>query len=260
MELGQLVILLWISTSISDSMKLLLLCQTQDDVNALPIVAEQIRPSGVKDLWILCSPSVGMDVTKVSAEKDAEILALDKAEKDSAARGDYDAAKEFRGRKDAAVLEKQASIADAWRNDTELTARQKVSKTADHYETSNWINLINSVKGSWAPTFQHGGYAMSWVRNFPNGNMMRKEYGEPMTEADVEIGVKVPTYKPTPAPKPAKPKAEAPKYYTGEELEAMKHFGFMSVAKKYGVYTKDEPKLETIKRILDKQVLAKQAA
>lgn len=161
-------------------LNVILLVQTAHDIAALPGAAASLKRANASACWLIYSPAVLADAETVNAEFDKQIAALNTAISQASAREDFDGAKGYKEQRDGLILQKVASVKEAYKS---LTPEQqqaaatklfgpfyeskpapslKISRHGDHYETANWIEMVNSLKGAWPSTLPAGDYVVTW--------------------------------------------------------------------------------------------------
>lgn len=163
--------------------QLLLLVQSQSDVEALPTAAAAIKPS-YEGVWLLFSPAVLVDSKTASAEHDANIAALQAAIDRCKATEDFDGAKGYKVQRDDAVLQKTVKVKEAWKTLTQAqqdTATERVfgsfvaalgipnlrvESMQDHYEPSQFIAALNARKPAWFAPYVPGTFTIAWATSF----------------------------------------------------------------------------------------------
>lgn len=161
-------------------LNVILLVQTAHDIAALPGAAASLKRANASACWLIYSPAVLADAETVNAEFDKQIAALNTAIGQASAREDFDGAKGYKEQRDGLILQKVASVKEAYKS---LTPEQqqaaatklfgpfyeskpapslKISRHGDHYETANWIEMVNSLKGAWPSTLPAGDYVVTW--------------------------------------------------------------------------------------------------
>lgn len=168
---------------------LLLLVQDKNDIAALPIAKKEIKRIGYSGMWVVYSPAVLVDDEKASKEHDVAIADITDAIKQCAARMDFDGAKNYKVKLDAAILEKTEKVKTAYTRLTEehkkkafeevfgaffkdpACASVKVDEATQHYEKDNFVEFLNSLKGNWFKPFVTGSFSFDWPTSFlPNGS------------------------------------------------------------------------------------------
>lgn len=269
---------------------LILLIQSESDIAALPSAAESIVQHGYKGCWILVSPAIAVNAAEASAKYDKEINDLRAAELAAASRGDYTAAADHKLAREGKELERGTAVASAWKSVPEADRMNaiknklsplmsvfpgkvnvKTNVLQDHYDPSQWIQMLNSLSGAWFKEFTPGSFSVAWPGAIP------------------AIGVKIPIVNPsnlglttldktTPSVMNIKPPATeaAVKAFRAEKAKAaakaplvaatnpderkkqllgLRFFGLCGTAKKLGI----DPKGKRGPQIID-EILAKEFA
>jgi hypothetical protein len=168
---------------------LLLLVQDKNDIAALPVAKKEIKRIGYSGMWVVYSPAVLVDDEKAAKEHDVAIADITDAIKQCASRMDFDGAKNYKVKLDAAILEKTEKVKTAYTRLTEehkklafadvfgaffkdpACASVKVDEATQHYEKDNFIEFLNSLKGNWFKPFVTGSFSFDWPTSFlPNGS------------------------------------------------------------------------------------------
>lgn len=208
-------------------LNLILLVQSQHDLDHLLRCSEAMKRAGVTNCWTLYSPAVLADSQTVNAEFDKQIAALNEAINRAKATEDFDACKGYKEQREGVVLAKSAAAKDAYKS---LTPEQqqaaaarifapfyeskpapnlKISRHSEHYETGNWLEMVNSLRGAWLPTHPAGDFIVTWP-----GQVAQWGTSPVVSEPVVSTTPSAPPA-PTPATSPAIVKAKAPsKSYT----------------------------------------------
>jgi hypothetical protein len=244
---------------------LLLMVQTQSDVDALPAACPSIIAAGYTGCWIVVSPAIAVDANAAAAKFDAEIDALRKAERDAAERGDYDAASGHKLAREGKTLDRDKAVTDAWKSvpddDRKLAyatklaparaafegrMNAKITVLQDHFAPENWIQMLNSMSGAWHKAFTHGQYVVAWPGAIPVA-----------VAAPVKPVVASEPVAPVNAPKPVeKPEKTAPARVFAsreEELTKAAHFTIRAIGRKLGVETDKRPRKDVVADILAKE-------
>lgn len=236
--------------------KLLLLVQTEADVQHLPAAAQAILASPITGVWVVFSPAVTVNASEAAAKLDGEIDALKAAERAAADRGDYAAAAGYKAQREGKELDRQKALRDAWKN-APAEERQRKTKEifapfgdvlkakglavkitghSDHYDRDQWVAMLNSLSGVWFKEFAVGGFVVGWPEAVETSLQQPVgQYPSAQTHSDAPLVVieqkrNVPL---TPAEEKAV-QAVVPKTRR-EELSSMKYFTLVGTAKKAGV-------------------------
>lgn len=166
-------------------MKLLLLVQSQSDVDHLDAAARSILNSAITGVWVVFSPAITINASEAAAKLDAEIEQLRTAERQAADRADYEAAKGYKGQRDGKELDRAKVLRDAWKTADEASRKArtkeifepfmkalnpdgkgrisvKVTSHSDHYERDQWVAMLNSLTGVWFKPFTPGSFVVGW--------------------------------------------------------------------------------------------------
>lgn len=166
-------------------MKLLLLVQSQSDVDHLDAAARSILNSAITGVWVVFSPAITINASEAAAKLDAEIEQLRTAERQAADRADYEAAKGYKGQRDGKELDRAKVLRDAWKTADEASRKArtkeifepfmkalnpdgkghisvKVTSHSDHYERDQWVAMLNSLTGVWFKLFTPGSFVVGW--------------------------------------------------------------------------------------------------
>lgn len=164
--------------------QILLLVQSQSDVDALPNAAAAIKSRGIQGLWMLFSPAVLVDSKAAEAEHEQNLTGLRTAIQRCKDADDFDGAKAYKQQLDAALIDRAAKVKDSWKQLTDAqreTAIARVfgtffdSKPApnirpemfrDHYEPAQFIDALNSVRKGWFAPYVPGSFEMAWAASF----------------------------------------------------------------------------------------------
>jgi len=164
-----------------NSRQLLLLVQSQADVDALPAAADAYNAQGYNALWLLFSPVVLVDTKAVAADYDANIAALRAQIEACKTADDFDGAKGYKAQLDDLVMQKTAKVKEAWRTLTpeQQTASQervfgaffaklpkeriRVEGLREHFEPVSFIDALASVRKAWFVPFTPGSFTLTWA-------------------------------------------------------------------------------------------------
>ena len=165
-------------------MKLLLLVQSQADVDALPNAAQAILRSAITGVWVVFSPAITIDSAAAASKFDTEIAQLLTAERQAAERADYEAAKGYKAQRDGKELDRAKALRDAWKTasaedrkartqaifqpfvktlqDSGNGISARVTSHSDHYDREQWVAMLNSLSGVWFKPFAPGSFVIGW--------------------------------------------------------------------------------------------------
>ena len=201
---------------------IILLVQTQPDIAALATASREIKKLNTEGVWLVFSPAVLVDTAAAAKEHDVAIRDINEAMKACADRLDFEGAKNYKLKLDAAILDKAESVKNAYKKMTAAeqesafqrvfgdfvknppAANMKVTQHSDHYEPESWIEFLNSLKGAWFAPFTPGTFSILWPTSLPE-----TKSGTVVPKAEKAV---VPT-KLDPAPKPVVAVAPAPVFY-----------------------------------------------
>jgi len=213
---------------------IILLLQNQADVTALPVASSEIKKLGTEGVWLLFSPTVLIDTATASREHDIAIRDIEGAMKDCAGRLDFEGAKNYKLKLDAAILDKAESVKSAYKRlskedqdaaysrifngfiDSKPCQNIKVTQLSDHYEPANWIELLNSIKGAWFAPFTPGSFSVAWASSFVG--MSKAAQPAPAPPPVATAPVPAPVAAPIPAPAPTPKAIVSPKKKDGTGL------------------------------------------
>lgn len=158
-----------------------LLCQTQSDTEALLPAAAVLRSENYQAVWLLYSPAVLVDTKAAEAEHQKNIDGLAAAIARCAAAEDFDGAKAYKVQRDAALLDRVGKVKDAWKaiapfEQGEAEKRLfepfmkalddiavRVQRLPDHYEPSQFIDALNSIRKGWHAPCVPPSFVLTWV-------------------------------------------------------------------------------------------------
>lgn len=158
---------------------LLLLVQSAQHAAALPSFGESIR-GRYDGIWLLFSPCCLVDEAAASQEHDRNIAALNAAIENCKVSEDFDAAKAYKEKRDAAILEKSVRVKESWKTLSEADRKAaedrllggfsaakpapntRVEMLKEHYETAQFIDALNSVRKAWFAPFVPGTFDIQW--------------------------------------------------------------------------------------------------
>lgn len=161
-------------------LNVILLVHSAHDLAGLSGASKSLKRFGCNACWVIYSPAVLADAESVNAEFDKQISSLNEAIRRASATEDFDGAKGYKEQRDALVMQKGASVKEAYKSLTpeqQQAAAQKlfgpfyesqpapsvkISRHGDHYETSNWIEMVNSLRGAWPSNLPAGDYMVTW--------------------------------------------------------------------------------------------------
>lgn len=225
--------------------KLLLLVQSEADVAHLGSAATAILASSITGTWVVFSPAITVNASEAASKLDTEIAGLKKAERDAAERSDYEAAAGYKLQREGKELDRAKALRDAWKTAPaedrqartnaifgpfvaplkERGLNAKVTMHSDHYDREQWVAMLNSLSGVWFKEFTPGGFMVAWPESVAGAIKQLPPPAIPKVPA-VEKAVTA-----------AAPQTRA------EELQGLRHFGLVAVAKKLqvGITGKDKP-------------------
>ena len=164
---------------------ILLLIQNQSDIAALATASREIKKLNTEGVWLVFSPAVLVDTAAAAKEHDVAIRDINEAMKACADRLDFEGAKNYKLKLDAAILDKAESVKNAYKKMTAAeqesafqrvfgdfvknppAANMKVTQHSDHYEPESWIEFLNSLKGAWFAPFTPGTFSILWPTSLP---------------------------------------------------------------------------------------------
>ena len=164
---------------------ILLLIQNQSDIAALATASREIKKLNTEGVWLVFSPAVLVDTAAAAKEHDVAIRDINDAMKQCADRLDFEGAKNYKLKLDAAILDKAESVKNAYKKMTAAeqesafqrvfgdfvknppAANMKVTQHSDHYEPESWIEFLNSLKGAWFQPFTPGTFSILWPTSLP---------------------------------------------------------------------------------------------
>ena len=164
---------------------ILLLVQTQADIAALATASREIKKLNTEGCWLVFSPAVLVDTAAAAKEHDVAIRDINDAMKQCADRLDFEGAKNYKLKLDAAILDKAESVKNAYKKMTAAeqesafqrvfgdfvknppAANMKVTQHSDQYEPESWIEFLNSLKGAWFAPFTPGTFSILWPTSLP---------------------------------------------------------------------------------------------
>lgn len=170
--------------------RILLLVQSHAHTAALMSCIPHIR-AHYEWVWVVYSPAVLADPALVEQEFDGQITDLTRAMRDCYAREDGAGGDAYKGKRDAAILEKSAKVKDAWKslpgeqqkaavdrlflpfyNELKTTPGISVAITQgpDHFETAAHVEFQNSLKAGMKTGFVPGDYVVGWPTSLPKGS------------------------------------------------------------------------------------------
>lgn len=246
---------------------IILLVQSDADVKCLPNLPAILKAIGTERVWGIVSPAVVISEESAAAKFDEEITALKQTQDQAVKRRDFKSADAIEEQIQGKQLDKSKAVNDAWRalSSDELKAKfalllkplsqeldkvgvkARFSRTQEHFQTDNYVNMLNGFLSGWDEMMPHGSYAVAWPRAFSVRDAKA---------ASVEIAQPVkPSVKAAPTSvKPAVVPGEKHTKHTKESLAAMRYFGLKAVAEKHGVLmVKGMEKSVVIDQILQKQ-------
>jgi hypothetical protein len=162
--------------------QLLLLCQSPDDVKALP-AAYSVVKAHYDACWMLFSPACLVDTAAESAQHEENLRRLDEAVIRCSTSRDFEGAKNYQQQLEAARIDQVMKVKEAWKT---LTEEQRTEATkrvfgafvnpapvgnfrhemlVDHYEPAQFIDALNSKKKTWFAPCVPGTFTIDWVSN-----------------------------------------------------------------------------------------------
>lgn len=253
-------------------MKLLLLVQTESDVQHLDAAAKAILNSSITGVWTVFSPAITVNSSEAAAKLDTEIEQLRAAEKQAADRSDYTAAAGYKTQREGKELDRAKAVRDAWKTAPEEARKAKtqaifnpfleplkaaglnvrVTGHSDHYEREQWVTMLNSLSGVWFKPFTPGSFIVGWPES-------------------VETSIKMASALPTPSRLPVVPatgkpisKEEMDEKLNGStrraELEATHHMSLRPLAKGLGIDVTGKKTEQIIDLILEAEAAGKTVA
>ena len=193
---------------------ILLLIQNQSDIAALATASREIKKLNTEGVWLVFSPAVLVDTAAAAKEHDVAIRDINDAMKQCADRLDFEGAKNYKLKLDAAILDKAESVKNAYKKMTAAeqesafqrvfgdfvknppAANMKVTQHSDHYEPESWIEFLNSLKGAWFQPFTPGTFSILWPTSLPETKQAKATAAAPVPV------VKESFTAPAPAPAP----------------------------------------------------------
>lgn len=162
--------------------KLLLLVQSEADVQHLDGAAQAILNSAITGVWVVFSPAITVNVSEAAAKLDTEIAQLRTTERIAADRGDYNAAAGYKTQREGKELDRQKALRDAWKTAPAEERKAKVNTIfgpwgstlqakglnvritghSDHYDRDQWVSMLNSLSGVWFKEFVPGAFVVAW--------------------------------------------------------------------------------------------------
>lgn len=192
-------------TTLTIEMKqILLLVQNQTDVDSLPVATAQIKKLGTEGVWLLFSPTVLTDTETASREHDVTIRDIEEAMKAAAGRLDFAGAAQYKLKLDSAILDKADNVKTAYKRlstqeqeaafnrvfktftDNPPAKNINVTQLSDHYEPSNWIEMLNSIKGAWFSPFVPGTFSVAWASSFSDAPVANVAPAAPPVDAEAQ--------------------------------------------------------------------------
>lgn len=198
---------------------IILLVQTQPDITALATASREIKKLNTEGVWLVFSPAVLVDTAAAAKEHDVAIRDINEAMKACADRLDFEGAKNYKLKLDAAILDKAESVKNAYKKMTAAeqesafqrvfgdfvknppAANMKVTQHSDHYEPESWIEFLNSLKGAWFAPFTPGTFSILWPTSLPETKQVKAAAPTP-TVKEIQAAATVVA---TPAPVAAAP-------------------------------------------------------
>lgn len=247
---------------------LLLLVQSQADVDALPSACQTILAHGYSGVWVLHSPAIAVDVKTAAAQFDREIEDLRIAKRAAAERDDFQAADGHRLKIEEKLLDRGKVVNDAWRNlsqdertkaytekfapirgSFEKRINCRLTCLQDHFEPDQWILMLNSLSGAWFAPFKAGSFSVAWPTAIPDA-----------PTPQIRVETPIPATQPTPeqkrefsqAVKKSEPKEKPIRQFASREEELMKkpHLAIRALGKSLNVQTDGRPRADVVKDLL----------
>jgi hypothetical protein len=201
--------------------QLILLCQSQADVDALPAAAAVIRAERYDALWFLFSPAVLVDTKAASAQHDRDIADLEAQIARCSQARDWAGCQGYQTQLDAKKLDRVTAVKDAWKTlskpeqdaaaqsvfgaffDARPCANIRPEMFRDHYEPAQFIDALNSIRKAWHAPCAPGTFTLTWASNLAGsaGNMNTTA---PAPLVTLDIGAISPPTPPAPKAAPAK--------------------------------------------------------
>lgn len=184
----------------------ILLAQSQSDIESLLPAARVLILESYQAVWLLYSPAVLVDTKAAEAEHQKNIDGLNAAIARCAAAEDFEGAKAYKIQRDAALLDRVTKVKDAWKaiapfeqNEAEKRLFQpfmdalpgigvRVQRLPDHYEPSQFIDALNSIRKGWHAPCVPPSFTLTWVSTLANSDGRRTlvvENARPPHPADV---------------------------------------------------------------------------
>jgi hypothetical protein len=229
--------------------KLLLLVQTEADVQHLDGAAQAILNSAITGVWVVFSPAITVNASEAAAKLDVEIAQLDTAERAAADRKDYTAAAGYKTQREGKELDRQKVLRDAWKNAPAEERQRKtkeifapfgdalkakglavrITNHSDHYDREQWVAMLNSLSGVWDKNLTSGGFLVAWPEAVET--MIPKDWAQITKEVFKTSGPVVRQEIPT----EVVTKVDQEPKSRRDELTSMKYFTLVGAAKKAGV-------------------------
>lgn len=189
-------------------MKLLLLVQSESDVQHLDAAAKAILNSSIKGVWVVFSPAITVNTSEAAAKIATEIEALKTAETQAAARTDYTAAEGYKQQREGKELDRQKVLRDAWKTappeDRKKKAQEafapliaqlqpnginvKLTAHSDHYDREQWVQMLNSLSAGWFKEFVPGGFIVGWPEGVQNlSSVLMRGMNSPVVKPPIAV-------------------------------------------------------------------------
>lgn len=251
-----LVFLLSIKCFPTISMTTIVPVLSPEDATALPTCAASLKHSGVKRLWLIHAPSLGVTNTSVSNSFDERLKTLKQKEQEAAGRGDYDAAKNFQQEAESVQIERDVAVKKGWeavpeqeRNaaydkalapllDPKSFSDIKVTVLREDYQPDGLFGMMQGMMAQWPTDIQHGRYSIMW----PQG-CVRPLASEGMNAPEKEPAVSIQQPQ-----KATSNQTLSPKEVRRRELS--KYMKLRSVAKQHNIPLEGRPNQEVIEAVL----------
>lgn len=226
------------------------LCQTQQDIESLLPAARVLILESYQAVWLLYSPAVLVDTKAAEAEHQRNIDGLNAAIARCAAAEDFEGAKAYKIQRDAALLDRVTKVKDAWKaiapfeqNEAEKRLFQpfmdalpgigvRVQRLPDHYEPSQFIDALNSIRKAWHAPCVPPSFTLTWVSTLA-GSQHQVILHEPLPPPKIDVK----TVAAPPAPDEKSGKSGNPMYNDKryKELRDMTPDQIFAIGSKIGV-------------------------
>lgn len=186
--------------------KLLLLVQSEADVQHLDAAAKAILNSSIKGVWVVFSPAITVNTSEAAKKLDGEIEQLNVAEQQAAARTDYEAAQGYKAQREGKELDRQKVLRDAWKTappeDRKKKAQEafapliaqlqpnginvKLTAHSDHYDREQWVQMLNSLSAGWFKEFVPGQFVVAWPESVETSIKVNTPGNHTLDRTDME--------------------------------------------------------------------------